>query len=136
MIIQQWPTAINMSSLDTIENHKQVVKGLQVLCNLSIMLPRIDTETAPDPPTVSLHTNLPTSVPMQSASIQETTIDSKETLDNAGLKATCPGNSDISNCPETCTVPCKKCGQYSECRGVDNGRKCTAGVADSSSTGV
>lgn len=40
-------------------------------------------------------------------------------------KAECPGNSDISKCPEVCIVPCIKCGQFTGCRGVDKGRYCT-----------
>ena len=42
------------------------------------------------------------------------------------LSTNCPGNSDILHCPEVCRVPCKKCGQVSGCRGVDNGKNCTA----------
>src|ERR1700685_1223045 len=44
-------------------------------------------------------------------------------------KEICPGNN-ISNCPEICTVPCKKCKQYSGCQSVDHGRSCTAGSGD------
>jgi hypothetical protein len=40
-------------------------------------------------------------------------------------EATCPGNSNISNCPQPCNVPCKKCGHTEGCRRVDNGRTCT-----------
>jgi hypothetical protein len=43
------------------------------------------------------------------------------------LKETCPGNSNISNCPETCIVPCKKCKYYNGCQSMDHGRSCTAG---------
>lgn len=40
-------------------------------------------------------------------------------------EAQCPGNSNISNCPQPCEVPCKTCGHTEGCRGVDNGRICT-----------
>ena len=40
-------------------------------------------------------------------------------------KATCPGDSDIFNCPLPCEVPCKKCGRTEGCRGVDGSRTCT-----------
>lgn len=40
------------------------------------------------------------------------------------------GNNNISHCPDICIVPCKKCKQYSGCRGVDHGRTCTAGSGD------
>jgi hypothetical protein len=39
---------------------------------------------------------------------------------------------DILSGPEVCTVPCKRCGQVSGCRGVDNGKKCTAAVTSGS----
>ena len=52
------------------------------------------------------------------------------------LKEICSGNNNILNCPETCTVPCKKCGQYSGCWGVDIDKKCTGGVGGSSGTGA
>jgi hypothetical protein len=40
-------------------------------------------------------------------------------------QTSCPGNSNILNCKEPCTVPCKACKQLSGCRGVDGGRICT-----------
>src|ERR1700691_1397177 len=48
------------------------------------------------------------------------------------LSESCPGNSDILSCPEVCTVSCKRCGQVSGCRGVDNGKNCTAEFASGS----
>ncbi|KAF8233296.1 hypothetical protein L208DRAFT_1458637 [Tricholoma matsutake] len=41
----------------------------------------------------------------------------------------CAGNNDIRKCRKECTVACKKCGQFSGCRGVDNGKDCTAALA-------
>ncbi|KAJ6453012.1 hypothetical protein C8R47DRAFT_1204238 [Mycena vitilis] len=40
-------------------------------------------------------------------------------------KTICPGNSDILSCPVKCTVPCVWCGNFTGCRGVDRGAKCT-----------
>ncbi|KAF6746132.1 hypothetical protein DFP72DRAFT_1152945 [Ephemerocybe angulata] len=37
---------------------------------------------------------------------------------------TCDGKWDIRLCPHPCLVPCKKCGHYRWCKGVDGGRKC------------
>lgn len=37
----------------------------------------------------------------------------------------CPGGSDIRRCPFPCKVPCKQCGRFSDCTGVNNGKKCS-----------
>jgi hypothetical protein len=38
------------------------------------------------------------------------------------LLESCPDNGDILSCPEVCSVSCKRCGQVSGCKGVDNGQ--------------
>ena len=48
------------------------------------------------------------------------------------LSESCPSNGDILSCPEVCSVSCKRCGQVSGCRGVDNGKNCTAEFAGDS----
>lgn len=40
-------------------------------------------------------------------------------------RESCPGGSDIRRCPAPCFVPCKVCGRYDGCTGVDNGKKCS-----------